>query len=78
MSNLDYRMFLQKNTDAIINNNFQLYYGNCKSVEDLSLKKYNKKTLVERNDALRNEFLKKYENYSEKFNQVLDIFPNLN
>ena len=76
MSNLDYRMFLQKNAKTIINNNFQLYYGNCESVEDLSLKKYNKKTLVERNNALRNEFLTAYENYSQKSTPSIDINPN--
>ena len=55
MSNLDYRMFLQKNAKTIINNNFQLYYGNCESVEDLSLKKYNKKQI-----SLEKEILKKF------------------
>tara|TARA_A100001011_G_C14317607_1_gene848737 strand:- start:5022 stop:5252 length:231 start_codon:yes stop_codon:yes gene_type:complete len=76
MSNLDYRIFLQNNASTIINNNFQLYYGNCGSIEDISIKKYNKKTLEERNNALRDKFLTTYENYSKKVIPSIDIYSD--
>tara|TARA_E500000178_G_C16816178_1_gene659292 strand:+ start:304 stop:543 length:240 start_codon:yes stop_codon:yes gene_type:complete len=75
MSNLDYRNFLQRNAKIIINNNLQLYHGDCNSIEDLSFKKnmLNKKFLQERNNELRNIFLSDYENYSKKYTPVLVI-----
>ena len=75
MSNLDYRNFLQRNAKIIINNNFQLYHGNCNSIQDLSLKKkmLNKNLLQERNNELRNVFLSDYENYSKKYTPVFGI-----